>query len=242
MRVLAATLMSLILALAGTACGEDRDSRAVTVDDGGSSKEDDAKQEEAPASAAGMFLSKAKAQQALLTVPEMPTGYTSEEPEDDDEDKSTYEPAKCKAVFEELDKAHKDADVKAEAGFVKGGAFGIHFTEEISSFKTPVADDAFDDVIGGLKECSSFTTIDPDGTKSKFAMSALSFPNLGDKTLALSGTIESEGFSLGLTMVAIQIDHNIVSLASGGITGSGAEDMEAVARAAVKKLESVASK
>jgi hypothetical protein len=87
-----------------------------------------------------------------------------------------------------------------------------------------------------FSDCPKFTDITPGGTKTKVRMSALSFPDLGDRTLAMRAKGTVEDLELVIDLIAISVGHNIVAITAGGLEPMPGDDLEAIARKAVAKL------
>lgn len=235
----------LVLALAAGAlagCGG-RDDRAITVESkkGGTSSSQEPGGQDAPGAAAGRELTEAQAKAALLAVEDMPSGWTLGE-DDDDEGDSDDEvtPPRCDDVLDALDDETAEPSVKEEINLNKGGAFGTIFSETISSFPEELDDDVLQKVADALSDCSSFSSVDKEGVKSDFKVAPLSMSNLGDASLAMNMTIDSEGFSVSMNLLMVQIGHNGITLLNGGLTGADGAELEELGKLAIQKLEQAA--
>lgn len=226
-RPLALTLaLSVALALAG--CGEDPPERADTI-----AAEQPAATSAPPEKPAGNgeTLSKKEAKAALLTVEDLPSGWSKAAQPDDGDSKAKTEPARCAAILEALDKA-ADPVAKAEAQFEQGLQLLEH---SVTSFEDD-AEGLVKKATDAFSRCSSFTSTEPDGTRLEVKMSALSFPNLGDRTLAVRMTGSGGQIDIVLDIIMIAIGHNGVGIIAGGLTPVPGADLEAIARKAVTKL------
>ncbi|WP_436698491.1 hypothetical protein [Nocardioides sp. BYT-33-1] len=242
-RRLAASILAITLATGAFAGCGGRDERAITVDgdkssDAKAEKPEAQEEQEEPAAAAGRELTQAQAKAALLAVTDMPSGWTLGE-EDDGEDDSDDEvtPARCDKVMEALDDDSSEPSVEEEINLNKGGAFGTFLSETISSFPEEIDEDRLQQVADALSDCSSFSTVDEDGVKSDFKVAPLSMANLGDASLAIAMTVDSEGFSATMNVVMIQIGHNGITLLNGGLAGADGADLETFGKQAIQKLE-----
>ena len=185
-------------------------------------------------------------QAKLLSVADLPTGYTLQASNSNASgdtpgagDSSTF----CKELqkVENPDKAPEHADVT----FEKGGASlfgGAVAAEGVARY--PRESDArrvFDAFVAAMRSCKTFEETDQDGTfKGKFT--PLSFPKLGDGTFAVH--LAGEGGNQQLTLpividfVLVRRDRVIMlvatfSIGAGGISSS---DLEHIVRAGYKKL------
>jgi hypothetical protein len=224
-----------LLALALTACGggdaADEDERARTVT--------------APSSAAaeregdnaGETLTEAQLEAALLTVPELPTGYkAAAEEEEEDDSETTGTSDECSAKFEQLGEAEGQEAASAEASFE--GGFGVVLEQGLESYEDEdTVEQRFDDVVEVLSECQAFSSTGDDGVTTDFTIGALSFPKLGDDTVALAVTGRTPDIDVSINFVVVRLGPNVMSIAQGGLT----TDPAALEQAARKGLEKLAA-
>ncbi|GAB6984822.1 hypothetical protein [Nocardioides pyridinolyticus] len=240
-RFLAACGVFAVLAGAVAGCGEDRPDRAVTVDPKGSASSgtDASGEEEAavPQSSAGDQLTEAQIDAALLTVGDLPSGWTKSPEEADDDSEDTIEPARCQEVIDALDDSSSDAATEGEANFNRGGAFGTIMSETISSYADEVDADVVQHIADAFSDCPTFTSTDADGEVSKVTVSPMSFANLGDQTLAVAMSFESSMFTVQVNVAYVVIGHNVLALINGGVGGADGAELEKFAKLAVSKLE-----
>lgn len=226
-------LLTVPLILALTACGG-----------GGDAGDDErARTVSAPSSAAAEpegdgdeTLTEAQLQAALLTVPELPTGYTAAAAEEEEEDDSeaTGNSDECSAKFEELGEAEGQEAASAEASFE--GGFGVVLEQGLESYEDEeTVSQRFDDVVEVLSECQAFSSTDDDGVTTDFTIGALSFPKLGDDTVALAVTGKTPDISVSLNFVVVRLGRNVMSIAQGGLTTDPAA-LEQAARKGLEKL------
>ena len=187
-------------------------------------------------------LSKVELKSVLLSIDDMPTGFAVDPDPSDDEDDDDFtsgDPG-CKALVESSeDDKNKVAD--KDASFTQGD-FGPFVSESVSIVKKGTASDGFADARDGLGKCKSYVAGKGDDA-AKFKVGAMSFPNLGDETLAYQLSGEASGFPFTGHIVAVRLGDNIVFL-SGVAIGTSALDpstFEKIARAAVKKVEAETS-
>jgi hypothetical protein len=200
--------------------------------------------DDAPDEAAGRLLTAEEARAALPTVADLPTGWsvdpeatvTSDGDEGDDSD-TIYEPAACRDIFDSLDTdTFQDSATEENADF-SAGALGPFLGVTIASYDEAFPEDTFSQLVGALAQCPEFTTTDTDGTTTDFSAQPLSFPNLGDETVALRLNATSEELSFGFDLVGVRVGNNVITL--GQIAVGGAADasvLEDVARGTLERL------
>jgi hypothetical protein len=132
-----------------------------------------------------------------------------------------------------LDKRTGEPVAEAKAGFASGPtAFLEHTVESFEQDTAALVELAAD----AFRKCPKVTSIDPDGTKVTFRFRSMSFPELGDRTLAMRATGSADGVEVILDPVYIAKGHNGVGISAGGLTPLPGADLEAVARKALAKL------
>ena len=224
-----------------SACGSAPE-RAVTVGTASPAAPAAETKEAAPKpKGAGDELNAKQVKAALLTVGDMPTGWAAAESEPDEEDNSTVEPASCQKLFDQMDSAKQDvkAKHKAKTSFEQGGLLGIQFEEEIASFADDGQGDKVQVVAQALTKCPELTIVN-GSERTPMTMTGLSFPNLGDQTLAFRATAKAEGIDVVLDVVFVAVGHNIVSFTAAGLQPMSGTDLEKVARAGMSKVATAA--
>jgi hypothetical protein len=250
-RLIAAGGVLTVLMSAAVGCGGDRQERAVTVDpkDTDSNSDDSHESEESdesegagtPVKRAGDQLTKAQIKHALLTVADLPAGWTATPTEEENDSEDKVSPAECQEVLDALDDKSTDAAAKGEANFNKGGPFGTIMSETISSYADAVDDDVVQDIADAFSKCPSFTSTDSDGEVSKVTVSPMSFANLADQTLAVAMSFESSTFTVSVNVAYVVIGHNVVAMINGGVAGADGAQLEKVTKKAIAKLEKTAA-
>lgn len=181
-------------------------------------------------------------QQKLLTVADLPTGYSLEPPEDEEEDEGPSE--FCEGASLELAEEF-GATQEAEVSFAKGEASlaGAAFLgQTLGEYSDDNADRAFDHAVEVFQGCQEFETTQEDGTTFKGTLSPLSFSKFGDETFAihLSGELEGEGmtFPIGGDVVFAREGRVICLLVSFGFGASQipATELEDIVEIAMAKL------
>jgi len=170
---------------------------------------------------------------ALLTVSDMPTGFTSSA---STEEGSKSESLSGCAALDALDTT-KDPGVKAKAAF-KQSDFGPFISEDIA-VQIDKAKENYDRFASAIKTCAAFDSPNDDGEITKFTLAALSFPNLGDETFALkaSGTAM---FPVSLDIAVVRLGDTLIFISNGGIGSADSVVTESVTRKAVEKVKAAA--
>lgn len=228
-RLVAVLVPVVLVTTAGCGSGGDTtgDERARTIEGPASEAPD------VPAGDGDETLSEAELRAALLTVQDLPTGYTLDSSPDEDDDEP-LQGDDCAARFEALDEANEDPAAEAEVDFE--GGFGVLLSESLSSYDDKdQLEEAFDKFASLASDCPSFTDTDDDGTTTKFTLGALSFPKLGDETLAITLNVEAAEFNGKINIVVVQLGRNLMSVLQGGLTADAAV-LEQAARKGLEKL------
>lgn len=180
-------------------------------------------------------LSEAELNAALLTVSDLPTGYKQGETSEDDEDNTDSGSEECDAKFERLGEAEDEEAASAEASF-EGPALGSILEQSLESYADEdLVKERFDDVVEVLSECKTFTSTDEAGTKTDLTVGALSFPKLGDDTVALAITGKTPDFEIALNVVIVRLGRNVMSVSQGGLSADVVA-LEQATRAGFAKL------
>ncbi|HEV2071579.1 MAG TPA: hypothetical protein VGR26_17455, partial [Acidimicrobiales bacterium] len=169
--------MVAVLALVSGACGggDDRDERADTVDD---TAQGDTERDQNDDQAAGDV----DVEQALLALEDMPTGWTTS-PDAGEEDEGAAE------FCAGLDITDDEADADAEASF-QGSEMGPFVSHAVARFDGG-GDTRFAQLRKAIDGCGDFDITDEEGNTLTGRLSAVSFPEFGEESLAvrLSGTV-----------------------------------------------------
>lgn len=238
MRVRSALTVLLAACLSTAACGAEREDRAVTVNPTIAATGQAAAEptgQAAPEVDGDVTLTQEQLTVALLTVQELPTGYSAAASSDDDDDTATTgADDECSTKFAQLSAAEGTEAAGAEAAFE--GGFGIVLEQSLESYEdSGELEQRFADVADVLSECPTFTDTDADGTVTDLQVSALSFPNLGDRTLALALTGVTEDLTVRLNIVIVQLGNHAMYLAQGGLAADAAV-LEQAGRVGAAKL------
>lgn len=236
MTVRVSLIAAAVALIAG--CGDaSHADRAVTVS-GGTTPSTTVKAA-APVRAAGQVLSALQAKAAIPAVSELPTGWSLDPDktagDDGSNDKSTVSPARCKAIFDQLDKSNRSKPVAKAEGDFKAGELGPFMSVTVDSYREARQSPTFADATRAFSNCRSFTATDSSGPTT-FNVVPLSFPNLGDETIALRLTGKSQGINFTADVVSVHIQHNYIGVIGIGILSNDTAALEKAARVAVSRL------
>lgn len=193
-------------------------------------------------------LSSKQIKRALLKIEDMPSGYT-EDPdlindEESEEDEISAGSKKCEQLMSALgskDRAEKPFG-EGEVGF-KESDFGPFVGESVISFKGSRIKEGMGKIRDAFASCKNFETEDKDGAKTKFRVAPMSFPKLGDDTIAvkMSGEEPSFGMTFDFNLVAVRVDQNVVMMLNFGIGRAlGGQKFEKLTRLAVERIDAAA--
>ncbi len=237
--------MVVVLGLVSGACSGEDDSaeRADTVDDAAEVETGSDGTEENAARDVDV-------EQALLTLEDMPTGWTTS-PDAGEEDEGAAE------FCDGLDITDDEPDAEAEASF-EGSEMGPFVSHAVARFDGGGAT-RFAQLRQAIDGCGDFDTTDEEGNTLTGRLSAVSFPEFGEESLAvrLSGTVttvaDPDFGELEFPMAAdliffrqgdvvaglfhIAIDTSAFGGGGGGLDSTITEDL---ARKAEEKLAAVA--
>lgn len=107
------------------------------------------------------------------------------------------------------------------------------------SFDDPYPTRLFDEAGARIADCPDFEVEQEDtGNTSSYEATALGFPQLGDRTLALRLTIRQTFETMTMDFVVVKVGHNTVTIANGTYNGTPNVGVtEEAARAAIAGLE-----
>lgn len=186
---------------------------------------------------AGDGLTAAQAKSGLLSVGDMPTGWAAAENEPDNTTNPKIEPASCQKMFDDMDAktGGKKAKVKQKATFSEGGMLGTQLVMEIASFEDDAQGDKVQAIANALTKCSTIKSTQ-DGQTAELTLNGLSFPNVGDQTLALRANVKMKDLEAVTDMVFVAVGHNIISFTTVGFQPMKGTDLEKIARTGMTKV------
>jgi hypothetical protein len=135
----------------------------------------------------------------------MPTGW-SVDPDNTLGDDGTnsdevIRPARCDDLFNGLGDLTEDPTATSDVTFT-AGALGPFLGVEVSSMPKEVPDDALSEVLKVLDSCPTFK-LDDGNEVSTLTASPLSFPNLGDESVAVRFNVTSASADFGFDLIGI---------------------------------------
>jgi hypothetical protein len=176
-------------------------------------------------------LSDGQLRAALLTVQDMPTGFTV----DTDTSKDS---AGTLQGCEQLDGLNQNAGtgLDIEAKFTKGG-FGPFVSETLGQKDEKEAKAAVDKFADALSSCKTAKSTGTDGKVTEFHLSPLSFPKLGDDTFALRMSADAEGLTIGIDVIVVRRAGVMLVVLNAGVGSPDSAITETVARKALAKVD-----
>lgn len=225
-KALIAGLASLTLVLA--ACGDDGSDRARTVEPPApeaSDTEPDNTPEAEPESV------DFDVETALLTLSDMPTGWTQdpdETPDDTDDD----------AAMCELELLEDFGAVDTASADFSAGDFGPLLSHTVAVFENDDAERGLEAFTEAFENCAEWTEDTEDGPLT-FRPTPLSFPSFGDGTLAVRIDVESEMVDMTMDMIAWRQAKTINLIAVAEVFGTpDAEQAEEFVTVADERIAS----
>lgn len=187
------------------------------------------------------LLSEDQIEKALLTVKDLPDGWSvspAPDPAGGSEVRRDSSYPACKKLTKTLDddiSASGTGDVyfsRSENGpFLSQSVLSRPKREVVKEMKS---------LRKVLADCPSYTET-AQGMTITYQPSSMAFPKLGDDTVALRLRSSSGGQVIDVPMVIIRVGRTLVMLASFEVGGSmSPQEFEAVARTAVKKAKAAA--
>lgn len=171
---------------------------------------------------------------ALLTVGELPPGYTAA-PAPDKGDVPYRGRDECSSALRALDEGVAGAASEAATSFESG--LDTLLEQSVRSYPDPAAlQEGIDQLARTAVGCGRFTEQGGRGAPMTFTVTALPFPRLGDDSRAVGVTGTTPDSTLSINYVAVRVGSQAVFLSEGGVA-SDAALLERAARRAVEKLQ-----
>ncbi|WP_189079210.1 hypothetical protein [Mangrovihabitans endophyticus] len=183
-------------------------------------------------------VSAAKAKDALLTVTDLPTGWSAK-PDTSSSAKGSLDDdgdAQCPKYAAVIRKTAAMDDISA--GFVSPS--GTDVVEGILPLTEPAARELVTEYSDAVTACQKMTSTTADGVPYELYLTALSFPKLGDDTFALRTTATLSGITINVDLALIRRGGAlifVVQTARGAIDTATTQD---VGRRALAKMNAVA--
>lgn len=173
----------------------------------------------------------AELEAVLLTTADLPAGWAAEPRVDDDDDDDGDAPACFRDITRQIDQG--DAP-DAQADFTRGD-FPVLF--EKVGYLGDEAAERFEIVTTGLGRCTDLALPGDDGRPIPGTIEPLPFATLGDESAAYRMAFDLRGLPLTFDVVLTRVDGVVVILLFGDLGGTSADDLPAIAQAAVAKVE-----
>ncbi len=167
-------------------------------------------------------------QGALLSLDDMPTGWTTSTGSSDDS---------SGPFFCGVPPADQFQQTKTSANFQKS-QLGPYVTEALGAFADGKSK-AWMEALQKRLSCTTWTDTDSSGTKTTYQLAPLSFPKIGDQTFAFRMTVSTSLFNAESDFVFIRAGDVVIEVGNIGV-GSVDSDLTAtLAQKALDKLQSV---
>ncbi|WP_430333008.1 hypothetical protein [Rhodococcus sp. ACT016] len=235
-RVVAATTALVALGAPLAGCGSSDEPTATHTDLG--------PEVTAPATASAGPVSDADALRAALpTAADLPTGFarlpatadpTTQPGDDPAPDRSTTNPTRCANVADTVARQVAGSVASAEENFTGPGFSSIDV--DAASYTGTGAADAFAAVQDTLRECTTFTGTDADGTAVQYRIAPLPQPAVGDAATAVRLTTTSEGFTLVSDVVLTVVGSTVVQAIATGPDGMDSDLATRVAHTTAERV------
>jgi hypothetical protein len=222
--------LALAVSLLLTACGSDGPESNAEAGNAGA--------EQSAAAPAPEPLTQAELQAALVTLDDLPTGYSPDEvSEDDDDTEFESENPECQDRYDLLEDFGDDADVEAEVAFAQEPATSLEQSWGAYSASGEELSAQLAAIESVVTECSQGRILSTDGTPPlDVTFTPISFPQLGDDSFAMNGKVSSDGITVALTFAFVRVGQNVQAVFQGGLGQSDPELVAKVARLGVERL------
>jgi len=169
---------------------------------------------------------------ALILLEDLPAGWTviPPEPQKKDEDFCGFEKQKVHQPVAEANASFQQSESDSFLGHI------------LESYDGNEAEDVADQFLAVSRSCSGWTaTDDQDGHQTKWQLTKLSFPNVGDQTVAVRLTSATRIGAVELDFALVRRGQTIstISYATTGLQGIDSARTEEFVRLADQKLQSL---
>ncbi|MGD9890125.1 MAG: hypothetical protein AB7R89_28220 [Dehalococcoidia bacterium] len=170
--------------------------------------------------------SEADVRAALITLQDLPTGWTIDPDPDTDEDDG-------EGTICDIPSARQSRLVSVEANFQKG-TIGPFISHAISVYQDGAAKQLMDDAVKILETCREWETTNDDGSPLVMKLTPLSFAKVGEQTFAFRATMTSGGFPFQADIVYLRDGDvmHVVTYMTVGVTAPDTELTETLAKTA----------
>ena len=157
-------------------------------------------------------ISEERLSKALLTINDMPTGWTTTPPEAEDDDADF-----CGVDFEST------AIVDIEVGFQQSQT-GPFIGHSLQLFPAGEGKRSFEAGVERASSCTEFTVTNEDGTVNTWRIWPLSFPEVGDDTLAFRVRAEVAFFGSATVDIIASRRGDVISVFALTVIGFGSPE------------------
>ena len=230
------------------ACGDDSDGdQAATLTDAPSTTQSEGREDGTtqPPDELPVKRDQASLEGKLLTVGDLPSGWTISESEETEDAESEDESEFCAEAFKDFEEFDDDEGLEAESEFQKGEPSimgGAFLSQSLAVSDEDALADAFDRLPEAFEKCREFEETDDEGSTFKGTFSPLSFDRYGDDTFAMhmSAQANSDGFEFPLAgdFVFVREDDIVMMVVSFGFGAATVpiEELEEIVDTAYAKL------
>ncbi|MDH6279678.1 hypothetical protein [Prescottella agglutinans] len=196
---------------------------------------------------AGPIPDAATLQAALPAATDLPAGYArlpaipdlgAQSDSEPGTDRSTTNPSRCANVADTVARQVPGAVASAEENFTGAGFTSIDV--DAAAYAGTGAADAFAAVQDTLRECTTFTGTDADGTSVQYRVEPLPQPTVGDASTSIRLTTTSGGFTLVSDVVLAVVDSTVVQVIATGPDGTDGSVATDVARTTADRVHAAA--
>jgi hypothetical protein len=174
----------------------------------------------------------------LLTVADLPSGFTVDADPHDTEGRISSTDTRCGPLVDLMNSDGKPpgAVADADASFTKS-ELGPNIATGLASFPSVAAAQSFlDTVSAAMKSCGSLTETDKDGSSYDFGVAPLAFPPTGDAASAIRMSADLGGYPAQVDIVLARVGSTLLYVANTGLGGTDTGLTEEVAARAVAKV------
>lgn len=174
----------------------------------------------------------------LLTVEDLPTGFSVDEDDTDANGTISSTDPHCRALVDLMNSDGKPpgAIASADTSFTKS-ELGPNIATGLASFPTAqAAQSLLDTVSKAMQGCSRLTETDKDGTSYDFAVAPLKSPTVGDASSATRMSADIGGYPAQVDIVLARVGSTLLYVANTGLGDTDSELTQDVVKRAVAKL------
>ncbi|GAA2023003.1 hypothetical protein GCM10009839_20620 [Catenulispora yoronensis] len=175
----------------------------------------------------------------LLTVNDLPTGFTVDTDATDTNGTISSTDPHCKPLVDLMNSDGKPptATAATNTSFTKS-ELGPNVATGLASFpSTQTAETLLTTISTAMKTCTTLTETDKDGSSYDFGVAALPFPETGDGSSATRMSADIGGYPAQVDIVVVRIGSTLLYVANTGLGGTDSGLTQDVVARAVGKVE-----